>query len=768
MIDLNHSDSRDHNETDNSDDNENQSSDDIRSSDSSSSRMDCSEYRFPLWSKENISSKDHLLATIAISNRHHFTYEATLDMLKWTKASHIGDNLPTTKAALWRVLGHDDFAVTYHHYCKICNGYLGPKSEETNEILQHCPCQKCGPDKPETHLGYFIYINLEQQIQQLLTIPNLVKALQYKYNRKKSDSHALEDIYDGVEYQKLYSTQSKSKNKYNLSLTINTDGCQTSKSSKSSACPVYVMINELPPYLRKKYVLLYAIYVDTKYPIMNNYLKPFMDEMLILHDQGINWITSENVKVNSKVIVTTCCFDSPAKAAVTNLKQHNGHYGCLYCYIQGESLGRGKMVYPITSANLRTDKELRNHMSKALKTGKVVMGVKNISSLKALPSFNITKGVVIDAMHAVFLGVVKQHTVLLLTSAKTPYYVGDPNSKTIINSRLLSIKPPSCRARKPRPIEEYNNYKASEWRNWLDYAPACLENILDKKYVEHLALLSEAIHYLNSSSITLTQLARAESLLNKYVLLFQRYFGISNMTSNIHALTHLVQDVKNWGPVWTHSAFVFESWNKKIMDLLTSSNAPADQIITRYFMQKYILHSIYLEDISEETKNFIKKVNKINIKDSVVTSQNEVILKGKPIMRKPTERELTFLRKTTCDSNMISYFQKMKLNGVEYRCNQKSQNLKFCDSIVCYNDGLFGKIEAIIAFSSKDEMTKGIFVKKYQHVEFAFQTKYIYTMNKTEALDFVTDFSKVKPAFEISVSNENLYVMKIPNCYVTD
>ncbi|KAH0534876.1 hypothetical protein KQX54_009532 [Cotesia glomerata] len=49
-------------------------------------------------------------------------------------------------------------------------------------------------------------------------------------------------------------------------------------------------------------------------------------------------------------------------------------------------------------------------------------------------------------MHAVFLGVVKHHTKLLLTQTNTPYYIGSPDHLKLINVCLLKIRPPSCRS----------------------------------------------------------------------------------------------------------------------------------------------------------------------------------------------------------------------------------------------------------------------------------------------------------------------------------
>lgn len=145
----------------------------------------------------------------------------------------------------------------------------------------------------------------------------------------------------------------------------------------------------------------------------------------------------------------------------------NGKFGCLYCYARGKSLGPGKYIYPLSQCykRTRTDVEFRQDMARAFDTEKIIRGVKNVSSLVALPLFDIPKGVVVEAMHAVFLGVVRQHTKLLLTQTNASYYVGSPDNKAAIDKYLLAVRPPSCRSRKPRSISTYVKWKASEWRN---------------------------------------------------------------------------------------------------------------------------------------------------------------------------------------------------------------------------------------------------------------------------------------------------------------
>ena len=127
--------------------------------------------------------------------------------------------------------------------------------------------------------------------------------------------------------------------------------------------------------------------------------------------------------------------DKPAKCLVQNLVQYNGLYGCSKCLQPGETYSihdRGHShVYPYESFNpsgpLRTLEGTINNAKVAVATGKITNGVKGPSQLMTLKSFNLIKGVQIDYMHTVLLGVVVTLTNLWFSSthsAEEWYIIG--------------------------------------------------------------------------------------------------------------------------------------------------------------------------------------------------------------------------------------------------------------------------------------------------------------------------------------------------------
>ena len=198
----------------------------------------------------------------------------------------------------------------------------------------------------------------------------------------------------------------------------------------------------------------------------------FVREAHKLYHRGITWKPDGIHEVVSKFIPVIFCADSQARWEFLRCSQFTAEFGCTFCYTTGSQIPevRNQRRYTVGFVNeLRTDKEKRMHADTAFRTGKRQFGVQGPSILSRLPEFNLATGVVVESMHNLYLGVIKQHTRLLLENAKGRYYVGTPTQMALIDERQLSIKLPNCISRYPQSIHNHKQYKASQWRNWGYY-----------------------------------------------------------------------------------------------------------------------------------------------------------------------------------------------------------------------------------------------------------------------------------------------------------
>lgn len=170
-----------------------------------------------------------------------------------------------------------------------------------------------------------------------------------------------------------------------------------------------------------------------------------------------------------------------------------------------------------------------------------------------------------------------------------------------------------------------SQWKASEWRNWIQfYAVHCFNGIISHKNLKHLALLSRAAYTLNKSTISTEELKTARKLLINYVKEFEKIFGRNNMRYNIHLLLHLTDSVTEWGPFWTHSAFPYEAFNKKIIEKVTSANSRCLQVVTRYILTRFIENALSNPQIPIEVKKSINATltDGLNKKNYVIDSSH--------------------------------------------------------------------------------------------------------------------------------------------------
>ena len=108
-----------------------------------------------------------------------------------------------------------------------------------------------------------------------------------------------------------------------------------------------------------------------------------------------------------------------------------------------------------------------------------------------------------------------------------------------------------------RSVSEHLKYwKASELRSFpLFYGAPALYGILSEDYFQHYLLLVDAIYLLLKDSISESDLSEAENLLFSFCSSFPAIYVPRFTTMNIHQLLHLVDDVHDLGPLFTHSCF---------------------------------------------------------------------------------------------------------------------------------------------------------------------------------------------------------------------
>lgn len=80
--------------------------------------------------------------------------------------------------------------------------------------------------------------------------PKFVTGLTHRFNRVKRADSNIEDVYDGALCQGKVVPGGFLSEGYNISVKVNTDGVAIFRSSQFGICPLFLLVNELPPVTR--------------------------------------------------------------------------------------------------------------------------------------------------------------------------------------------------------------------------------------------------------------------------------------------------------------------------------------------------------------------------------------------------------------------------------------------------------------------------------------------------------------------------------------
>ncbi|RVE41155.1 hypothetical protein evm_010229 [Chilo suppressalis] len=328
-----------------------------------------------------------------------------------------------------------------------------------------------------------------------------------------------------------------------INLNINFDGLPIYKSSKKEFWPI--LCNILEDLILEPFVI--GIYCGIGKPkSLEKYLEKFVTEMKYLLDNGI-YLSNCNKTVTIRIRCFVC--DSPARAYIKGVCNFNGKHGCLKCNTVGEYSHNSHTVYfPQVTSSARTNDGFR----------------------------------VADCLHLIDLGVMKR---LLIgwRDGNLGKFVTKWCSRNIdvVMIFLLKCKLPSEIHRSVRGIDCLVHWKASEYRSFLFYLSIIiLPDVLPRDAFVHFLFLYCAITICSSKEY-LHFLPLAKELLQYFVQHYKDFYGVDYITSNVHNLLHVVEEVERYGPLQTFSAYPFENKLYLIKKMLRGGKKPLPQVAKR-------------------------------------------------------------------------------------------------------------------------------------------------------------------------------------------
>ncbi|KAE8740134.1 hypothetical protein FOCC_FOCC014353 [Frankliniella occidentalis] len=529
----------------------------------------------PIYKDAPMTISESLLAVLSFSVRHNLDGKAIVDLLKLISL-HLKEEDNQFKSTLYffkKHFSHLKAPVKLHYFCSVCLSCL-----PTGDSI--CPNINSHKNK-KTQCSYFLEISLEHQLQMLYKRKGILENILSRFSREKKHSQNIEDIYDGQIYKEFVESGFLSeKNKYNISLTWNSDGVPVFKSPKTSMWPIYFVINELPFKMRfkKSNVLLGGIWYGAK-PSANMMLRPFISSLTTLR-KGIEvkpFDISPETAILVQAILLAGTADLPAKAEFMGIKYPSGSHSCAVCKISGKSVKvkptatlekatksprgsadedspsegeddeprktkRGVLekkervasvwVFPYEeeAAALRRHNETEDFGNAVLPQREKnhsahICGVKYPTFLtKMMP--DMIRGMGIDDLHHAYHGVGHKLVELwtLPKYKKMPWSI--QGKIAVLDERLQNIKLPNYIQCGVRTLSNLSLWKAQHMKVFILYlALPVLEGVLPTVYYNHFSIFVNCIYILNSSSISPDQLLFCTVQLKSFVKQFQDLYG---------------------------------------------------------------------------------------------------------------------------------------------------------------------------------------------------------------------------------------------------
>lgn len=277
----------------------------------------------------------------------------------------------------------------------------------------------------------------------------------------------------------------------------------------------------------------------------------------------------------------------------------NSYHGCQKCTVRGLYSKQYKvMSFPNTSAAERTNNSFRLREQKEHHHPER-SAVERLLCVDMVKDFPIA-----DALHLLELGITKR--------CLTRWKEGTKSYKNRFKAAELNqINTSLNRARESMPTEIHRSirnldtlhfWKGTEFRTILLYVGiVVLKDIVAVDEYNHFKLLSCATILCSSDAYELivNSTSVVDELINAYIEQYIILYGEHTISSNVHNLSHLLDDVRRFGNLNSLSTYPFENCLQMIKSKLRAMKNPLQEISRR---MTEISSAIVLEPLIIEKK----------------------------------------------------------------------------------------------------------------------------------------------------------------------
>uniref|UniRef100_A0A182P9T4 Transposase domain-containing protein n=1 Tax=Anopheles epiroticus TaxID=199890 RepID=A0A182P9T4_9DIPT len=344
------------------------------------------------------------------------------------------------------------------------------------------------------------------------------------------------------------------------------DGLPLYNSSRTQFWPILMKVFNVPGIP----VMTVAIFHGESKPhSVEQFLRPFVTELNNLQFKGLH-IGNDVYWVGLRSIIA----DAPARAFIKGVKSHGAYEGCQKCTTVADREG-SRMFF-----RYRECREPRTHAK--FVTHEYPAHIIYRSPLVDLTNCDVVQDIVsAERMHLVDKGVMHKCLNIWINGHCEVSGKLTKQQQHEVSVHLNNLKLPSDFKRKLRNLHYVAMWKASELKMFLQYAGfVVLKGKIGEQMYQHFMLFFVAMTFLSTSHHE-AKWQYAASLLEQYVRDFGVVYNPCLISSNVHNLLHVYEDVVRFGDINTISAYPFEAKLHDIKKLVRSGRNSLAQAVNR-------------------------------------------------------------------------------------------------------------------------------------------------------------------------------------------
>lgn len=275
----------------------------------------------------------------------------------------------------------------------------------------------------------FVYFNPLTWVGRLLSRPGIEADADKSWDRSKTQAGTMRDIFDGDILRKFkgpdgaHFSMGNGEGRYVFSLSVDFFNPLSNKQAgkKVSVGLITLVCLNLPPDIRYKPENMFLAGVipgphELPLSAISHFLKPLVDDFLKFWDPGVHYSRTDGHPdgrlVRCAIVCIVCDLPAAQKTAGFALSAHT-HF-CSICHCDLKTHGYANLDY--TSWCRRTNQDCRRTAKQFRRAGSSPAADRIVAStgvrwsqLLRLPYFDPSRFVVVDAMHNLFLGLIREH-----------------------------------------------------------------------------------------------------------------------------------------------------------------------------------------------------------------------------------------------------------------------------------------------------------------------------------------------------------------------